>query len=64
MASIWKSVYIGKLDDTVKEYNNTYNRTIKIKIADVKSGTYIAFGVEHNDEDSKFKVSDHVRKSK
>ena len=53
-------MYIGKLDDTVKEYNNTYNRTIKIKIA----GTYTAFGVEHNNEDSKFKVSDHVRKSK
>ena len=64
MTSIWKTVYIGKLDDTVKEYKNTYNRTIKIKITDVKSGTYTAFGVEDNDEDSTFKVSNHVRKIK
>ena len=28
---------------------------------DVKSGTYINFGVENNDKDPKFKVGDHVR---
>ena len=38
-----KNVYIDKLDDIVGEYNNTYNRTIKIKPVDVKNNTYIDF---------------------
>ena len=29
MASISKNVYIDKLDDIVKEYNNTYHISIK-----------------------------------
>ena len=32
--------------------------------ADVKSSTYIDYGVEYNDKDPKFKVVDHVRTSK
>ena len=31
MTSISKNVSIGKLDDIVNEYNNTYHRTIKMK---------------------------------
>ena len=27
----------------------------------VKTKTYIDFGIEHNDKDTKFKVDDHVR---
>ena len=30
-------VYNDKLDDVVNKYNNTYNQTIKMKLADVKS---------------------------
>ena len=30
MTSISKNVHIDKLDDIVDEYNNTYNRTIKM----------------------------------
>ena len=30
MTSVLKNVYINKLDDIVGEYNNTYNKTIKI----------------------------------
>ena len=41
MTSISKHVYIDKLDDTVKKYNNTYHSIIKIKSVDVKSSTYI-----------------------
>ena len=41
MTSISKNVYIDKLDDTVKKYNNTYHSIIKIKSVDVKSSTYI-----------------------
>ena len=36
MISISKNVYIDKLDDIVKEYNNAYDRTIKMKHTDVK----------------------------
>ena len=32
-----------------------------MKPVDVKSGTYINCGVEHNIKDPKLKVSDHVR---
>ena len=57
--SISKNLYIDKLDDIVKEYNNTYHRTIKMKPVDVKDNTYIDFK-----KDPKFKVGDHVRISR
>ena len=41
MTVISKNVYIDKLDDIVKEYNNTFHRTIKMKPVDVKDDTYI-----------------------
>ena len=58
MTSISKNVYIDKLDDIVKEYNNTYHASIKMKPADVKDDTYIDFQKEINHEDPKFKVGD------
>ena len=64
MTSISKSVYIDKLDDIVKKYNNTYHATIKMKPVDVKDNTYIDVKKEINDKDPKFKVGDHVRISK
>ena len=42
MTSISKIVYIDKLDDIGKIYNNTYHSTIKMKPVDVKSITYIS----------------------
>ena len=36
MTSISKNVYIDKLDDIVKKYNNTYHTTIKMKPAVLK----------------------------
>ena len=59
-----KNAYIDKLDDIVNEYDNTHHGTIKIKPIDVKDNIYIDFGQEVNDNDPKFKVSDHVRISK
>ena len=53
-------MYIDKLAHIVNKYNNTYSR-IKIKPFDVKSNTYIDFGIKNNDKDPKFKVSGHVR---
>ena len=36
MTSISKNVYIDKLDDIIKKYNNTCHRSIKMKPVDVK----------------------------
>ena len=57
-------MYIDKLDDIVRKYNNTYHRTIKMTPDDVKSSTYIDSSKEINDEDPKFKIADTVRISK
>ena len=64
MTSISKNVYIDKLDDIVKEYNNTYHTSIKMKPADVKDNAYIDFKKEISNKDPKFKVGDRVRISK
>ena len=61
MTTVSKSVYIDKLDNTVNEYNNIYDRTIKMKPVNVKDIAYIEFSKEVNDKDSKFNVGDHVR---
>ena len=64
MTAISKNVYIDKLDDIVKEYNNKYHTSIKMKPVDVKDNTYVNFKKEINNKDLKFKVGDHVRISK
>ena len=64
ITSISKNMYIDKLDDIVKKYNNTYRTSIKMKPVDVKDNTYIDFKKEFNDKNPKFKVGDHVRISK
>ena len=51
-------------DDIVKEYNNKYHTSIKMKPADVKNSTYIDVKKETNDRNPKFKVGDHVKISK
>ena len=61
MTLISKNVYVNKLDDIVKEYNNTYHTSIKMKPVDVKDNTYVDFKKEINNKDPKFKVGDHVR---
>ena len=64
MTSISKHVQIDKLDYIVKEQNNTYHTSIKIKPVDVKDNTYIDVKKEINNKDPKFKVGDHVGISK
>ena len=49
-------MYIDKLDNIADKYNNTYHKTIKLKPPNVKSDTYIDYGLEHIDKDHKFKV--------
>ena len=51
-----KNIYMDKLDDKVNEYNNTYHGTIKMKTIDVRTSTYIEFGVKINDNNPKFKL--------
>ena len=52
------------LDDIVNKYNNTVDRTIKIKPIDVTSDSYAEYNEDSNEKDPKFKVGDHVRISK
>ena len=61
---ISKNVYIDILDDILNKYNNTYHRTIKMKLDDLKSSTYIESSKKINDEGPKFKIGDIVRISK
>ena len=64
MTSISENVYTDKLDNLASEYNNTYQRTIKTKSVDVKSGSCIKYNIDSNDKDPKFKVGDHIKLSK
>ena len=57
-------MYIDKLDDIVKEYNNIYHKTIKMKPIIIKDNTHINLEKEVNNKDPKFKVDDYVRISK
>ena len=57
-------MYIDKLDDVVKECNNKYHTSIKMKSIDVKDNTYVDFKKEINNKDHKFKVGDYIRISK
>ena len=64
MTSVSKNVYIDKLDDFFRKYNNTYHTSIKMKLVDVNYNANINFKKESNDKDPKFKNGDHVRISK
>ena len=56
-----KNVYMDNLDDVVNKYNN---RTINMKLVNIKSSTHIDFNKENNKEDPKFKVGHNIRISK
>ena len=64
MTSISKNVYIDILDDILNKYNNTYHRTIEMKLDHLKSSTYIESSKKINDKGPKFKIGDIVRISK
>ena len=50
MTSIARNVYIGKLDDIVDKYNNTYHSAIKMRPVDAKSRTYIDCNKENTEK--------------
>ena len=56
MISVLENVYIGKFDDIVNKYDNTYHSTIKMKPVDVKSNIYINFSKKVNEKDPKSKL--------
>ena len=56
MTVVSKNVCIGKIDDIIDKYNNTYKK-FKTKLIDDKASRYIDFeniDVENNHEDPKF----------
>ena len=59
--SVSKNVYINKLDDIVNKCIDKYHSTINIKYVDVHYSTNVDFDKEHNKDDPKFEVGDHVR---
>ena len=63
MTATGKTVYYDVLDDAVNKYNNTKHSTIKMKPVDVKNNKRVYID-EHNEKDSRFKVSDRVRISR
>ena len=56
-----KKVYYDVLDDAVSKYNNTKHSTIKMKPIDVGDNNKKVYIDEHNEKDSRFKVSDKFR---
>ena len=64
MNSILSNKSINKFDDIFNKCSNAYNRTIKMKLVNVKSSIYINFCIENKEKDPKFVVGDNVRISK
>ena len=64
MTAISKKVYFDALNDIVDEYNNTYHKTIKMKVIDVGDDSFAEYIEESNEKVPKFKVDNHVRISK
>ena len=60
MTATFKNVYFNVLNDAVDEYNNTYQRTIKMKPIDVKSNSFAKYNEEFTEKDLKFKAGNHV----
>ena len=64
MTAVSKNVYFVVLDDIVNKYNNTFHRTIKMKLNDIKSDSYAEYNVDFNEKQPKLKFGDHVGISK
>ena len=61
MTAISKNVYFDVLDDIFNKYNNTVQKTIKMKPIDVADDSYAEYNEYFNKKHPKFKVGDHVR---
>ena len=64
MTVVSKNINFDVLNNTVDNYNNTYHRTIKMKLIDVKPHSHFEYSVDSNEKDPKFQVGYHFRISK
>ena len=64
MTAFSKNFCFEMLYDIVNKYNNTVDRTIKVKPIDVTSDFHAEYNKDSNVTKSKFKVGDHVRIAK
>ena len=61
ITAVSKNVYFDVFDDIFNKYNNTVQRSIKMKPIDVTSDSYVEYSEDSNEKDPKFKVGDRVR---
>ena len=61
MTAVSKDVYFDVLDNIVNKYNNTVDRTMKMKSIDVTSDYYAEYNEDSNKTEPKFKVGDRFR---
>ena len=64
MTAIQQNTYFDVLDDIVDKYNNTVNRTIKMKPIDITDDYYAKSKENPNKKHPEFKVGDYVGISK
>ena len=64
MTAVSTNVYFDVLDDVVNKYNNIVHRTIKMKPIEIISNSYSDYNEDSNEKALKFKVGDHVKRSK
>ena len=64
MTAVSKNVYFHMLDYIVNKYNNTFQRSIKMKPIDITYDSYAEYNEYSNEKGPKFKIGDHVRISK
>ena len=64
MAAVDKNVYWDVLDDIVKKYNGTINKSIGMRPKDVSDDVKAEYVEESNEKSARFSVGDRVRISK
>ena len=64
MATVSKNIYFDVLDNIVNKYNNTVDRTRKMKAIDITSDSYAEYNEDSNETNPKFKAGNRVRISK
>ena len=64
MIAISKNIYFDALDDIVNKYDDTVQRTIKMKPINVTSDSYAEYNENSNKKVPKFKFGDYVTISK
>lgn len=49
------------LENVVDKYSNTFDNSIKMKLIDVKSGSYAKYNIDSNAKNAKFRIGDHIK---